>query len=448
LRAPVRFLSPLVLAALAVSVAAGPPRETVHVTIVHTNDLHGHVENAAAMAAVARAARAKNPNTLFLDAGDCITGTPVSSVFKGEPIVEIMTLMGYDAGTVGNHEFDHGWPQVAKLRALAGYPLLNANAFDPAGKCFGDEPYHVFTVGGVRIGVIGLLSGEMATLTTTANWAGCTVEPPLAAAKRLVPEVRAKCDVVVLLTHVGVETDAAIAGAVPGIDLVVGGHSHTELKEPLAVASGDRKVPVVQAYRYGERVGIVDFEWDAETRTVRGLKGRLVKIDPATMPNAGDVRELVDQWQKRTEDAAGVADVIGKTAEKLTKEKLRDALERIFAEVLHADFGFQNLSGVRDDIAKGDIRVGDVWNVLPFENTLVTIRLKGDQVPKDVRTRLGSAFDADREYACATNSYVSDQQKRYFGSETAPVTDSGLAMRDAVVAWVKEHGGFTADGKR
>lgn len=447
MRALARILAPLVLAALAGRGTAAPPREPVHVTIVHTNDLHGHVENAAAMAAVAREARARNPNTLFLDAGDCITGTPVSSVFKGEPIFEIMTLMGYDAGTIGNHEFDHGWAQIPKFRALAGFPLLNANAVDPEGAFLGDAPFQVFAVGGVKIGVIGLLSEEMKTLTTTANWADCSVLSPVSVAKRLVPEVRKQCDVVVLLTHVGVETDAAIAGAVPGIDLVVGGHSHTELKEPVWVANGDRKVPVVQAYRYGERVGIVDFEWDAETRTARGFKGRLVKIDPATMPNAGDVKEFVGQWQKRTEEAAGVADVIGKTSEKLSREKLCDALERIYAETLHADFGFQNLSGVRDDIAAGDIKVGDVWNVLPFENTLVTIRLKGDQVPKDVRKRLGAEFDPEREYACATNSYVADQQKRYFGSENAAVTDSGLSMRDAVVAWVKAHGGFPG-GKR
>lgn len=448
MRALARFLAPLVLAAAAAGGTAGPPQDPVRLTIVHTNDLHGHVENAAAVAAVAREARARNPNTLFLDAGDCITGTPVSSVFKGEPVLEIMTLMGYDAGTVGNHEFDHGWPQVAKLRKAAGFPILNANAADPEGRSLGDEAYRVFTLGGVRIGVIGLLTGDMPTLTTTANWGACRVEPPLAAAKRLVPEVRAKCDVLVLLTHVGVETDAAIAGAVPGIDLVVGGHSHTELKEPLLVASGGRKVPVVQAFRYGERVGIVDFEWDAESRTARGFKGRLVKVDPATMPNAGDVKELVLQWQKRTEEAAGVATVIGRTASKLSREKLCDRLERIFAETLGADFGYQNLSGVRDDIEAGEIRVGDVWNVLPFENTLVTIRLKGEHVPKDVRRRLGDAFDPEREYSCATSSYVADQQRKYFGTEDAPVTDSGRSMRDAVVEWVRRHEGFDPDGKR
>ena len=433
------------LAALALPAgrsAAGAPADPVRLTIVHTNDLHGHVENAAAMTAVVSEVRAKNPNTLFLDAGDCITGTPVSSVFLGEPVFEVMTQMGYDAGIIGNHEFDHGWKQVAKLRALTGHPLLCANAWDPDGNSFGDEPYHVFTTGGVRIGVIGLLTEDMATLTTTANWAGCKVEPPLAAAKRLVPEVRKLCDVVVLVTHVGVEVDAAIAGAVPGIDVIVGGHSHTELKEPILVACGDRMVPVVHAFRYGERVGVLDFEFDPATKTTRNFKGRLVKIDAAKMPNAPDVKSLVDQWNKRTEERAGVATVIGTTASKLTKERLRAALESIFAEVLGTEFGFQNMGGIRDDIPAGDILVRHVWNVLPFENTLVRMRLKGTQVPNYVRKSLGAKFDPEREYVFATNSYVGDQQKKYFGVENVKVEDTGVVMRDAVVAWVKEHGGF------
>lgn len=436
------------LASIAVPVPAAPPPSAVHVTIVHTNDLHGHVENAASIAAVARTERARNPNTLFLDAGDCITGTPVSTVFKGEPVFEIMSLMGYDAGTIGNHEFDHGWRQIARFRKLAVHPLLNANATDPDGNPFGDEPYHVFTVGGVKLGVIGLLTGDMKTLTTSANWEGCKVEAPIETAKRLVPEVRAKCDVVVLLTHVGVEVDAAIAGAVSGIDLVVGGHSHTEIREPIWIECGARKVPVVQAAKYGERVGVVDFDWDPASKSVRGLKGRLVRIDPTTMPNAADVKQLADQWQARTEaqqrdaGAAELTEVIGKAPEKLSRDKLCAALERIYAEALGADFGFQNLHGVRADIAAGDIRVSDVWTVLPFENTLVKIKLKGEQVPPYAKKRLGEKFDPSKDYTFATNSYVGDQQRKYFRVEGVPVEDTGLPMRDTVVAWVKKHGGF------
>jgi 2',3'-cyclic-nucleotide 2'-phosphodiesterase (5'-nucleotidase family) len=433
-----------VVALLAVLSPAAPP-ERVHLTIVHTNDLHGYVQNAAAIAAVAREARARNPRTLLLDAGDAISGTPVSTVFRGEPVFEVMTLMGYDAATLGNHEFDHGWKQIARFRALAAHPLLCANAKDPAGGPLGDEPYRVFEVGGVRVGVIGLLSEDTPRMTTTANWDGCSVEPPIAAAKRLVPEVRAKADLVVLLTHVGVEADAAIAGAVPGIDLVVGGHSHTELKEALWAPCGDRKVPIVQAFRYGERVGIVDFDWDPSERAMRGFRSRLVTIDAATMPNAPDVKALADQWTKKAGERVDLGEVIGSSKRKLDRAALRTALERIFAELLGADFGFQNLAGVRADIEAGDIRVEDVWKVLPFENTLVTLRLSGDQVPAYARKRLGKDFDPKKSYAFATNSYVGDQQRKYFGVQGVAVEPSGLAMRAAVVDWVRKHKGFAVE---
>src|SRR5262249_12799665 len=189
----------------------------------------------------------------------------------------------YDAGTIGNHEFDHGWKQIEKFRRLAGHPLLNGNAWDPDGKPFGDAPYRVFDVAGVKVGVVGLLTGDMPTLTSTENWAGCRIEPPLDAAKRLVPEVRGKCDVLVLLTHEGVEVDAAVAGAVPGIDLIVGGHSHTELKSPVVVKNGGRRVSIVQAKCYGERPGIVDFDFDPAPPSVPRVTGRPVAVDRATM---------------------------------------------------------------------------------------------------------------------------------------------------------------------
>jgi 5'-nucleotidase len=433
----------LVLSILALSAVAAPAAPgVVHVTIVHTNDLHGYVENAPAIATVAREARARNPNTLFLDAGDSVSGTPLSTLFKGEPVFEVMTSMGYDAATLGNHEFDYGWRQTAKFREIARHPILNANARDPDGAPFGDEPFHVFALGRVKVGVLGLLTENMRTLVPTANWAGCKVEPPLETAKRLVPEIRKQCDVLVLLTHVGVEVDAAIAGAVPGIDLVVGGHSHTELKSPIVVPCGDRRVPIVQAKCYGERVGVVEFDWDPATKSVRDLTGRLVPIDRDRPADAADVKRLVDSWNAKAAAKVDLGEVIGSTKERLTRARLRAALERIYAEALEADFGFQNLHGVRADVEAGDIRVEQIWKVLPFDNTLVKIRLSGDRVPEYARRRLGKAFDPGKEYVFATNSYVGDQQRKYFGVEGVPVEKTDFAMRDTVVAWVRKHRGF------
>ncbi len=433
-------LGAIALAALALAACASAPPGPIRLTIVHTNDLHGHVENFAAVAAAARQEEERNPRTLFLDAGDCISGTPVSTLFKGRPIFEIMNLMGYDAAALGNHEFDHGWPLIAEFRELAAFPLLCANAKDPEGALLGDLPYQVFDLQGVKVGVIGIITADVPTLTQTSATKGCSFERAVDAAKRLVPEVRPKCDILVLLTHCGVEVDAAIAGAVPGIDLIVGGHTHTELKEPLVGAVHGTRI--VQARSYGTRVGVVEIEWDPDARRVGYLRGRLIEIDRETMPNDADVQRVVDAWEARVSDQ--VDHVIGKTGGRLSKERLRGVLERIYVDLTGADFGYQNLAGIRSVIEPGEITIREVWETLPFDNELVKLRLRGDQLPAFMRKQLGAKLDPAKDYVVATNSYVADQQKKYFGTETAPVEDTGLLLRDAVVDWVREHRGFVA----
>lgn len=409
------------------------------ITLVHTNDLHAHSETFAAVAHVVRTERKRNPATLVLDAGDCITGTPLSTVFQGTPVFELMNAIGYDAGAIGNHEFDHGWKRVHTFRDVAEHPLLCANATDPDGKAFGDAPSKVFDVGGVRVAVLGLVTSDVPELTTAAASAGCRFESPIAAAKRHVPELRKQADVVVALTHVGVEGDAAVAGAVPGIDVVVGGHSHTKLEKALDVG-GAR---VVQAWCYGRAVGVVDLDWDPAARKVVRFAYRLVVLDPETAVKDPQVQALVASWDAKTDAAdPGAAEVVGRTERPLSKRDLRPLLEHIYREALGTDLGFQNEGGIRATIEAGDIRARDIGTVLPFDNTLVTLRLPGAQLPEWARKALGDRFVADRDYTVATNSFVADQQRKYFGTSGLVAEDSGLSMRDVVVAWVRRHGGF------
>jgi 5'-nucleotidase/UDP-sugar diphosphatase len=430
-----RSLTLAMLTVVALSACASAPQKRQRVRIVHTNDLHGHVERAAAVTAVANQQRSEEPNTLFLDGGDCISGTPISTVFKGRPIFEIMSAMGYDAAAVGNHEYDHGWALIEEFRELATFPLLCANARSPEGKLLADDEYRVLQAGDVRVGVIGLITKSVPTLTQKKCSAGCTFEDPIDAARRLVPIVREKADVVVLLTHCGVEVDAAIAGAVDGIDLIVGGHSHTELKTALEV-NGAR---IVQAKCYFERVGIVDFVWDPETGKIAEFSSRLVAIDADAMPNDQRVKELVETWEEKVD--AQVSEVIGSSGG-LSKKQLRSGIERIYKTRLDCDFGYQNMGGIRALIEPGEIQIRDVWTVLPFDNTLVKLSLPGDKLYKYARRQLGKRFDPKATYTIATNSYVADQQEKYFGVTDAKVEDTGLLMRDEVVKWVRENGGF------
>ncbi len=409
--------------------------------IVHTNDLHGHVERAAATAGLAARLRAEADAALFLDAGDCISGTPVSTAFQGRPIFDVLSALRYDAGTLGNHEFDHGHALVAEFRERASFPLLCANARGPDGALLADGESHVFEVGGLRVGVLGLVTAEVPRMTARAATAGCTFEAPLEAAKRLVPELRARCDVLVLLTHVGVEEDAALAGAVPGIDVIVGGHSHTELRTGLLVGS----TRIVQARSNGAFVGVVDLEYDTQARRVATTTARLERVDPESGPRDGAVQELVDAWEARVADQ--VAEVIGRTSRRLDRRALRERLEAILADLADADLGYQNASGVRADVAAGDISIRHVWEVLPFDGTLVRLRVRGRDLPAFARERLGARYDPAHEYTLATSSYVADQQSKYLGLRDVPVEDTGRQLRDEVVGWVRSHGGFDPEGR-
>ncbi len=453
-----RFLSALATLAIAVAAACSaaaqdapapqqppaPPPTTGprKITIVHTNDLHAHIENFAVVAGVAKRELARNPKaSLFLDGGDCITGTPVSTIWQGMPIFEILNSFGFTAACIGNHEYDHGWKRVHEFTETATYPLLCANVKDPDGKPFGDAPHRVFEIDGVKIGVLGLTAGDLRRLTAKQATEGCQIEAPLDTAKRLVPELRKQADMIVLLTHIGVENDAAIAGAVSGIDLVVGAHSHTRLDKHLTV-NGAR---IVQAWEYGKAVGVIDLTWDPAERKITEFASKLILTSEAGLPRDPAVQKLVDHWQAKADEIVGVK--IGVTDQDLSKKELRPRIERLYRDALGCDAGFQNTGGIRDIVRKGDIMIRDVWNVLPFDNTMVKVKIPGARLPEWAKRQIGGAIDDARIYTIATNSYCTDHMKDNFGADDFEVEDTGLLMRDVAVKWVKEHGGFDPGGK-
>ena len=134
--------------------------------VIHTNDIHGHIAEAGQSAGIARITalvnqtREHKKHVLVLDAGDAISGTPVSTMFNGSPIFEVMNLVGYDAGGLGTHEFDHGFARIALFRDIATHPVLAANAFAPDGTLIADAPFLIREVGNMQIGIIGLITAD------------------------------------------------------------------------------------------------------------------------------------------------------------------------------------------------------------------------------------------------------------------------------------------------
>lgn len=205
--------------------------------------------------------RKAHPRLLLFDCGDFCQGTPYYNMYKGNVEVDMMNLMKYDAATIGNHEFDFGLDNLARLFKRAKFPIVCSN-YDCKGSVLEKivKPYTVIVRDGVRIGVFGL-SPKLAGLVQSKNYRTLVYEDPLTVANKIVPLLRYKehCDVVICLSHLGIYEDKALIPQTTGIDLVLGGHTHTFMKYPASLKDKDGKtVLLLHSGKRGAKVGEID----------------------------------------------------------------------------------------------------------------------------------------------------------------------------------------------
>jgi 5'-nucleotidase len=252
--------------------------ETV-ITILHTNDTHSQIDplpandknagkgGVARRATLVKRIRKENPNTLLIDAGDVLQGTPYFNFYKGEVEYKAMSAIGYDVGTLGNHEFDNGVNALAAALKFANFDIVSAN-YDVKGTVLESrvKPYVVKTVGGIRIGLFGLGISPTA-LITAENFKGVTYIDPVIAARDVVKKLREqeRCALVVCMSHLGYYADGKagdsfVASQIDGIDFIASGHTHTFMEKPVM-----QKQPcgantlIFQVGKSGIYVGRVDF---------------------------------------------------------------------------------------------------------------------------------------------------------------------------------------------
>jgi 5'-nucleotidase len=260
---------------------------TKHLTILHTNDVHSHIDpfpathpKNANMGGVARRAaliesiKIENPNVLLLDAGDSFQGTPYFNYYGGELEFKLMSKLGYDATTIGNHEFDSGIKNLAAQMQHAEFKILSAN-YDFKNTIMNGfvKPYHVFVKEGIRVGVFGL-GIELAGLVDKKMYQETVFYDPIEITKDTVKTLKTieKCDVVICLSHLGYAykneptkiSDIKLAALTQDIDLIIGGHTHTFLDKPTIVENAmGKKVLVNQVGCYGINLGRIDFYFDS-----------------------------------------------------------------------------------------------------------------------------------------------------------------------------------------
>jgi len=329
--------------------------------------------------------REENKNFLLMDAGDTFQGTIYTNQFKGESILPILNSLGYGAMAAGNHEFDFGYEQLLKLRDQLKYPMINANVYKADGTNL-LVPTYTAEVGGQKIAFIGFVTEETPIVTHPNNVIGLTFKDPVDIAKKLVPEMKEKADRVIILSHIGVEKDREIAKNVSGIDLIIGGHSHTPLRTP-EVVNGTY---IVQDWEYGKSLGRVDLYYF--NKDLVGFSGGLVEYDESVKADP-EIDKLVQEVVKKVDTAMGA--VIGKTEVDLHGERgevraVETNLGNFIADAIiaktktikghEADVALVNGGGIRASKKAGDLTKKDLYSILPFPNTLTIVKATGADI--------------------------------------------------------------------
>lgn len=467
-------------------------------TVLHTNDHHGTVlpnggqAGLAERATFVKGARQANDNVLLLDAGDINTGSALSNMFKGEIDIKAYNMMGYDAVAFGNHEFDKDLALIETQMSQAEFPFISANVLKANGKPLG-LPYIIKDYDGFRVGVFGLTTRR--TLVIASPDKSLAFADEIETAKAMVGELRdkKKCDVVILLAHMGLtaETDKHVtseklAQAVPGIDLIIDGHSHTAMAEALFVGT----TPIVSANEWGKFVGearltIVDgkisaFDW----KPVKiNAKDKIeYAADEAVAAMIAPYKAEADATMK---EVIAEASALFEFGDRLSRKKeialgnmVNDGAMWYFRTVLgkDPDFAFTNGGNIRAELPAGTLTREQITTVLPFDNWLYLTTMKGSdvlklfefiasipqgagawaQVSAEARytidytdpsgkgvlknlTIRGQSVDPDKEYTFITNDYLMNGGDGYAVlKNNSGSYNTSTTLRDVIIAYAKE----------
>nr|WP_163267381.1 5'-nucleotidase C-terminal domain-containing protein [Chelativorans alearense] len=417
-----RKFAVLALSTSALALSAAPSFADYTLNILHINDWHSRIEpinkydstcsaeddaagecfGGAARLVTAvgdRRAALDGENVLFLNAGDNFQGSLFYTTYKGEVEAEFLNLMETDAMVVGNHEFDDGEDGLAAFLGKVEFPVLGSNVKATEASALGDrvQEYVVLDVGGEKIGIVGAVANDTAELSSPGENVSIIedVEGITAAVEAVEAEGVNK---IIAVTHVGYPRDLAAIAKIPGVDVVVGGHTNTLLSNTVDGAEGPYptfvdnpegyRVPVVQANAYSKYLGELNVVFDDEG-TVSEATGDVLLIDAAIEPDqevAARVQELAGPIEElKTTVVSETAAPIDGSRENCRAQECE--MGNLVTDAMLARtkdqgvaFAITNGGGLRASIDAGEVTMGEVLEVLPFQNTLATFQLKGADV--------------------------------------------------------------------
>lgn len=483
--------------------------KAVPLTLAYTSDVHSRVDpfpddfyyrvyagkgGYARLATMVANVRRSHPNTLVMDSGDYLQGTPYFNWFKGEVEMKAMSMVGYDAATIGNHEFDNGFQALFRLLPLFKGPLIATNvSSDPALSV----PYRVLQAGPLRVGVFGLLA-KADGLITPNHFAPARYHDPIATARAAVAKLQHEADVIVALSHMGTVppwsdedeghpecgescelpepaiTDEVVAERVPGIDVILSGHTHVMIKRPKVIRSGSHRTLIVSPGYGGGYLGVLTAE--VRDGDIVRFDNNLVPVDRAAAPDAR-VESLIAPYRAKLDQS--MKDVIGYAVGDFRRYGGKDtesSLNNLIADATFlgarrvdpaVDFAMSSSGTPRNHILAGPIQQEEVFFALPFDSQIVVVDVPGEMIPDLLQLRRrasepkrhaianasyaidprndqisrivinGKPFNPRRTYRVAVTDYMSEGGSGFAMLPGLPRRDTGIIQRDALLDLVK-----------
>jgi 5'-nucleotidase/UDP-sugar diphosphatase len=477
------------LAALLMLIVMGCAGSMRTLTILHTNDIHGRfmperaswredsafVGGFAALSGALDSLRGVHEYSLYLDAGDLMTGNPICDQqvdgVEGGALLRLLQMCDVDAQCLGNHEFDLGAEHLREYVSEATYPLLCSNLADKRGEEALCAPYTILTSGKLRVGVIGLILNDLADVVSREAIAPFRVTEIAETAQRLIDELDPQTDLIVLLTHNGVEEDKELARAISGADIIVGGHSHTRLSEPVV----ENGVIIVQAGSYCKNLGELTIQICGDS--VRSHSGKLIELEAARFSPDPRVQMYCDSFATIIDQVYG--EVIAEAGEALTRSyNSSSPLGNLLCDLMRARYGSEialtNSGGLRKDLSAGPITKLDCVELMPFMNAVCRFTISGAELQqfalKQAGAQLGGDLEVlqmsgleifyqraadgsiaarvlvngaeaieDRQYSAVSIDYVLHSQwEKYLGFEPRAVDNSGLMFSKFIMLALSE----------
>ncbi|WP_051620685.1 bifunctional metallophosphatase/5'-nucleotidase [Paenibacillus sp. UNC451MF] len=480
--------------------------DKIELTILYTNDFHAQdkpvkatwiegepmMGGAAHMASYINKIRRCEPNVLVLDAGDIITGPAISFLTNGEAPVDLFNAIGFDASCIGNHEFDHGVPNARKLIAQAQFPFLSGSIFYKGTNILFAKPYEILEKGGLKIGVIGIHGKKAGYETIQVDLVqDLDFREQESLLQEYVNLIRPHVDLVIVLAHEGVpaeqsttdrevhveedfEEDVRMCRNVKGIDLMITGHAHKSITNPYVVK--ETGTLLCSTRGLGTFVGYLKLQVDKSEKKIASYEGHLEPIYSEQIEPDPVVEARVQYWDDRLKQL--IDQKIGYAEEALTRNYFGESvLGNIITDAVRlyteADIVFTNPGGLRADVEQGDITVGHIINVVPFNNNVLIMEMTGNDLKEVLEQSAkmsagvleqsgatmvidptaesgsfivealvnGQPLDENRTYKIASDDFTCKGGDGFtaFAAATG-IKDTSMIMRDLVIEHIRKLG--------